>query len=837
MNNPRRIQRHLVKALAAGALLAAAALPLAIATAAGAVTITATFTPGAAGTFGAGGSGTVCILGATFADDGSNTTVTTNAPGVTFSGAAEPLSGACNTGVTANYASTSASAGGPYSLTVTDSSGAQTFTSAFSVTAAPTVTSLSVPGAVDSTPNAPITTEVITGTGFVNGATVTLTSTVDGTKLASGAVAGDIVGGVSTAQGSATFTSATSLTVSVSSSNSITGGSATPGTYTVTVKNPDGGTVTTGALFTITGIAVGDVSPSAAPVPGAGTSNVNVTVSGSGFETGATVAVSGCGGDVSVPVTASTVTTSSTTITTTFAVAAGAAGQCTVTVTNPSVANGGNAASFALVGAFGAGVAANNAASVTATSATTALVPGAASTAITFTGVGFSQYSTAAAFVGTTANAALDVTLTNAGSNVGTTVTFNVLVASGASAGPDNVVINGSTAFPAAFSVAGPAIASQSGIVVGAKYGTVVTLTGTGFTNTTTGVVTDHGGALQGTIYYVSATTMNLVITTSPVLADSVAATAPTVVLTQNLSGTVSVSSQPFTLTVDAAPAITGAVTYKVGSDVGVGATAQTVTFHGTGFAAGATVGAFANGNGVADANVTATVTAVTSTSITATIAIKAPDANFADGYTITNTDGGTITTVAGAGWPLLIGAAPTITAVAPSPALPSATTAFTITGTGFATGAVVTTTPSNGICAAATIASSTSITVSCALGIEQLTATDLTVTNVDGGTATSATVLPAATPAPPKPAFHVSKVHGAAVSGKTVTLTITGTGFYGQPKIKSSAAGTKAVVSGDTGKALTVHVTTKAGQSGWHTFTVTLANGKSGKVNYDIKK
>jgi hypothetical protein len=43
--------------------------------------------------------------------------------------------------------------------------------------------------------------------------------------------------------------------------------------------------------------------------------------------------------------------------------------------------------------------------------------------------------------------------------------------------------------------------------------------------------------------------------------------------------------------------------------------------------------------------------------------------------------------------------------------------------------------------------------------------------------------------------------------------------------------------VSGDTGKLLTIHVTTKKGVAGEHTFTVTLANGKSAKVNYKIVK
>ena len=69
-------------------------------------------------------------------------------------------------------------------------------------------------------------------------------------------------------------------------------------------------------------------------------------------------------------------------------------------------------------------------------------------------------------------------------------------------------------------------------------------------------------------------------------------------------------------------------------SGVGVGATAQKIIIGGTGFEAGATVGSFVNASAAADANVTATVTAVTGTSITATVAITAGDTNTIDGYT-----------------------------------------------------------------------------------------------------------------------------------------------------------------------------------------------------------
>ena len=73
--------------------------------------------------------------------------------------------------------------------------------------------------------------------------------------------------------------------------------------------------------------------------------------------------------------------------------------------------------------------------------------------------------------------------------------------------------------------------------------------------------------------------------------------------------------------------------------------------------------------------------------------------------------------------------------------------------------------------------------------------------------------------------------------AGKWAVITISGSGFYGQPKITSNAAGSKFGVTKDTGKSLTVRVWTKKGISGEHTLTVHLASGKSGKANYKIVK
>jgi hypothetical protein len=88
-----------------------------------------------------------------------------------------------------------------------------------------------------------------------------------------------------------------------------------------------------------------------------------------------------------------------------------------------------------------------------------------------------------------------------------------------------------------------------------------------------------------------------------------------------------------------------------------------------------------------------------------------------------------------------------------------------------------------------------------------------------------------------PPVVLRATHVYGVARVGRTVTLTISGTGFYGKPRITSNEVGTRVVVSHDTGKLLTVRVTVRAGsRTGSHTFTIRLANGKSCKVNYLVR-
>ncbi|HET8990665.1 MAG TPA: IPT/TIG domain-containing protein [Acidimicrobiales bacterium] len=788
--------------------------------------------------FGSGASGTFTLFdqSAPFAGDGGNTSVTTNAPGVTFSGVTN-TSLNHNT-ITGSFASTSATVPGTYNVTVTDNAGTETYNNAFTVSADPTVTSLSVTSGStiptgNASPGGTQITETVTGSGFsdLSAANVMLTSTVDGTQLN--------VTAASTAGTEATPSSTASLTFYLQ--NSVTKGAATPGTYTLTITNGDGGSVTTGAIFTVVGVVVSNVSPSSFPTTGS--VSYSITINGGGFQQNPTVALWNSG---STTVACSDASLSNVTvvsasqITATLTTAAGPTSElCDLSVTNSGP--GDNQASFDLAGAVGFGTSASPAPTITSSSLTTAtaLTAGAPSVTMVLTGSGFGASNgtiVAKDPLGGTSSSSITGCVANGS---GTTLTCNVFAGNSANStgveGQYTVIVNGG-ALPDAFSVSGPAITSISptALAVGAPIGTVVAITGTGFSNTSTGTVgrVSGGDTLGGIFQYVSATSENFVVTSPPSVGGAVDSLAVTSVDAYGFS----VASAPVNLAINADPTVS-AITYATGTTgVGVGATAQPVVITGTGFESGVTVGSFVNSAGTADPNVTAKVTAVTATSITVAISVAAGDTNTIVGYTVTNPDGGSASVIAVAPIGLTLDAAPTITAVSPSTATPSSTNAFTITGTGFQTGAVVAAS-SNGTCGVATVASATSITVSCTLGAEGSSAVTLLVTNPDGGTATSATVLPAATTPPaPKPRFHVSAVHGFAVHGRTVTILIIGTGFYGQPKIVSTGRGVRAVVAKDNGKVLTVRVTTPLNVRGWHTFTVRLANGKAGKVNYLTK-
>lgn len=92
--------------------------------------------------------------------------------------------------------------------------------------------------------------------------------------------------------------------------------------------------------------------------------------------------------------------------------------------------------------------------------------------------------------------------------------------------------------------------------------------------------------------------------------------------------------------------------------------------------------------------------------------------------------------------------------------------------------------------------------------------------------------VLPSSA-APPLKAVHVN---GSVTAEESDTITITGTGFVGRPRITSNVPGLAASVIRDTGKQLTVVVNLFAkATSGVRIMTITLANGKRTSVYFRV--
>jgi hypothetical protein len=71
---------------------------------------------------------------------------------------------------------------------------------------------------------------------------------------------------------------------------------------------------------------------------------------------------------------------------------------------------------------------------------------------------------------------------------------------------------------------------------------------------------------------------------------------------------------------------------------------------------------------------------------------------------------------------------------------------------------------------------------------------------------------------------------------GRTRTITIVGSGFYGRPRVIANFAGVSARVTRDNGRTLTIVVTVRGGGApGVRTFTIILANGKRTAVRFRL--
>ncbi len=81
----------------------------------------------------------------------------------------------------------------------------------------------------------------------------------------------------------------------------------------------------------------------------------------------------------------------------------------------------------------------------------------------------------------------------------------------------------------------------------------------------------------------------------------------------------------------------------------------------------------------------------------------------------------------------------------------------------------------------------------------------------------------------------RAERVSAPVWTGQTVTTKIIGTGFYGRPRILTSAAGTKIVLLRDTGRVITIRVSVKRStRRGEHTFTLIFARGQRTSLHYN---
>jgi len=110
-------------------------------------------------------------------------------------------------------------------------------------------------------------------------------------------------------------------------------------------------------------------------------------------------------------------------------------------------------------------------------------------------------------------------------------------------------------------------------------------------------------------------------------------------------------------------------------------------------------------------------------------------------------------------------------------------------------------------------------------------------VTATKAGNTTYSAVSSAATTVTFILPYKILRVVGAVFVARTRTVTLVGSGFYGDPRVLSNVPGVIARVMRDTGTHLVVRVTVRPGvRVGVHSFTVILANGKRAGVRYNLR-
>jgi hypothetical protein len=204
------------------------------------------------------------------------------------------------------------------------------------------------------------------------------------------------------------------------------------------------------------------------------------------------------------------------------------------------------------------------------------------------------------------------------------------------------------------------------------------------------------------------------------------------------------------------------------------------------------------------------------------------------DGLVVTNPVGGGAVTVNNN---ITVNPVPAVTGVYFVPTF-TANREITITGSGFESGITASSAnPDYTVLAVASTPTTVTLLVTTDSNATAGTSSTVTLTNPDTGSGTF-TLNGGPNPALATPTPKATAAHGVAHLGKTSTVTVSGTHFYGQPKVTSNDPGVRVATAGDTGKVLTLHITSKkTSKTGVHTLTIRFKNGESTHVKYNTAK
>ncbi len=568
----------------------------------------------------------------------------------------------------------------------------------------------------------------------------------------------------------------------------ISGTPVTSGAASFTLKVSDASGATASAAFALT------VNPAPLPTitsikPSSGTQGTSVPVSivGTNFAPGASISISNSGVTVSNVVVAS-----ATQITAAFTIAADATlGAANVVATTPQ--------GTTLPAVFTV---------LPPPPVLTLITPatGASGTIVqvTLTGSNFATGAIVAA-------GSSSVTVSNTAVLSSTRISATLNIAANALVGPVNITVStpsGATSSPVIFTITSLRLTSISP-ASGAQGATVpIVLNGSGFAAGAQ-VVTSSSGVVAGSTTVINSSQLTASLKISPTA-------FPGPINVSVIVGGVTSDSVVFIVSPS------GQLTLQsISPAYGAQGATVPVTLTGTGFAAGDEIAI--GGPGVTASR----VVVVDTTQITATFTVG-PNAAPGVVYVAVITPGGS-----SGPQPFTVLAPLTLTSISPSAGVQGSTVAITLTGTGFAPGAVIATNSSGVTPGSVIVSSSTQITATLKISASAQPG-PVGITVISGG-ATSAAVTFTVNSATQLTLTSIAPASGAP--GASVPITLTGTGFAAGDQVtagSSSVSVSNVVIVSATQITATFTIGADAAP-GAVNVAVTMPGGTSGSVVFTI--